>query len=136
MAKTDEAVAEIAEKLDELSETIDQRFETITNSIDALVRGLSSMATTQSTHSDMLAEILTACSADPGASSDLTEVLDKIAAVMEQQTEALSSIDSHLAHLGGTIETSVARGMARVMDQQDAIRTGRVDEDGVILEDD
>lgn len=136
MAKQDEALLEIAEKLDDLTVTVNERFDAIANRIDALVRGLTLMSETQATHSDMLTEIMTMCSVDPGDSPDLSDVLDRIASVMEQQTEEMKSIDNHLAHLGGTIEQSVTRGMVRVMEQQSAINSGLVDEDGVIVDDD
>lgn len=94
------------------------------------------MLDTQRTHTDMLTDVLTACSADPGAGTDLTEALERIVTAVEQQTETLAGIDEHLSGLGRVIEGSVVRGIARVEAQRDAIGSGMVDEDGVLLDND
>lgn len=134
MSKIDTTLQEILDRLDSLSETVTDGLAATVSSIDTLTRGLSAMLDTQRAHTDMLTEVLTACSADPGAGSDLTDALDRIVAAVEQQTETLAGIDEHLSGLGRVIEVSVVRGIARVDAQREAIDNGMVDEDGVFFD--
>lgn len=136
MSKPDALLQTILDRLDALAETMTDRLDALTSEIDTLTRGLSLMSDTQRTHSDMLAEVLTACSADPGSSTELSESLDRIAAAVEQQTETLAGIDGHLSNLGQIIEVSVMRGIVRVDAQREAVSSGRTDADGVLLDDD
>jgi ABC-type transporter Mla subunit MlaD len=134
MSKTDATLQEILDRLDGLTETVNDGFASTVSSIDTLTRGLSAMLDTQRAHTDMLTEVLTACSADPGAGTDLTDALDRIVSAVEQQTETLAGIDEHLSGLGRVIEISVVRGIARVEAQREAIDSGMVDEDGVLFD--
>lgn len=135
MSKTDDVLREIAEKLEILQESIEVRFATMTDSIDTLTRGLSLMSDTQAIQSDMLSEVLEACSADAGPNHELSAALDRVAEAMETQNGTLTEIGEHLANIGGVIEVSVVRGIARAEAQNLARSSGLVDEDGVLIED-
>ena len=135
MSKTDDVLREISEKLEILQESIEVRFATMTDSIDTLVRGLSLMSDTQAIQSDMLSEVLDACSADAGPNHELSAALDRVAEAMEAQNGTLTEIGEHLANIGGVIEVSVVRGIARAEAQNLARSSGLVDEDGVLIED-
>jgi predicted DNA-binding protein YlxM (UPF0122 family) len=136
MSKTDDTLREIAEKLEILQESIEVRFATMTDSLDTLARGLSLMSDTQGIQSDMLSEVLEACSADPGTNHELSAALDRVAEAMEAQNGTLTEIGEHLSNIGGVIEISVVRGIARVEAQSRARSSGLVDEDGVLIDDD
>ena len=136
MSKTDDVLREIAEKLEILQESVEVRFATMTESLDSLARGLSLMSDTQATQSDMLAEVLEVCSADPGPNHELSAALDRVAEAMEAQNGTLGEIGEHLANIGGIIEVSVVRGIARAEAQALAKSSGIVDEDGVLLDED
>ena len=135
MSRSNDTLKQIEEKLDSLQETVENRLDALTNELSLVVRGLSLMSETQGAHSDMLAEVLTACSADPGPNTELSTALDRISAAMETQTETLTAIGDHLSGLGQVIEMSVVRGVERVDQMNRAKATGLVDEDGVIIED-
>jgi predicted DNA-binding protein YlxM (UPF0122 family) len=134
MSKTDDTLREIAEKLEILQESIEVRFATMTESLDTLARGLSLMSDTQGIQSDMLSEVLEACSADPGPNHELSAALDRVAEAMEAQNGTLTEIGEHLANIGGIIEVSVVRGIARAEAQALAKSRGITDEDGVLLD--
>ena len=102
-----------------------QRLDDIQTSIETLTRGLTLLAETMGTHSEMLADILEACSADPGE-SPLVPLLEQIADSIERQSEALGSVSTSLDNLGPTIEQAVIRGVHRA--------SGAVDDDGVVQE--
>ena len=135
MSRSAETLKQISERLEFLQETVENRLDTLANELSLVVRGLSIMSETQGAHSDMLAEVLTACSADPGSNMELSAALDRISSAMESQTETLSIIGDHLSGLGQVIETSVVRGIERADEMSRAKATGLVDEDGVIIED-
>lgn len=134
MSKTDDTLREIAEKLEILQESIEIRFATMTDSLDTLTRGLSLMSDTQAIQSDMLSEVLEACSADPGPNHELSAALDRVAEAMEAQNGTLTEIGEHLSNIGGIIEVSVVRGIARAEAQALAKSSGITDEDGVLLD--
>ena len=136
MSKIEDTLREISEKLEILQESVEVRFATMTDSIDTLARGLSLMSDTQATQSDMLAEVLEACSADPGPNHELSAALERVAEAMEAQNGTLTEIGEHLANIGGIIEVSVVRGIARSEAQMRAKSSGIVDEDGVLLDED
>jgi uncharacterized phage infection (PIP) family protein YhgE len=136
MPKIDDTLREMSDRLSEIQETLDNSVQVLSSDILTLARGLSVMTDTQRIHSDMLTEILTACSADPGAGSDLTEALESLTNAVEQQTETLSGIERHLAGLGSTVEASVVRGVVRVDEMRGAVSSGRTDGDGVLLDND
>jgi predicted DNA-binding protein YlxM (UPF0122 family) len=135
MSKTDDVLREIAEKLEILQESIEVRFATMTDELSTLTRGLSLMSDTQAIQSDMLSEVLEACSADAGPNHELSAALDRVAEAMEAQNGTLTEIGEHLANIGGVIEVSVVRGIARAEAQNLARSSGLVDEDGVLIED-
>jgi hypothetical protein len=93
------------------------------------------MSDTQAIQSDMLSEVLDACSADAGPNHELSAALDRVAEAMEAQNGTLTEIGEHLANIGGVIEVSVVRGIARAEAQNLARSSGLVDEDGVLIED-
>lgn len=134
MSKTDDTLREIAEKLEILQESIEIRFATMTDSLDCLTRGLSLMSDTQAIQSDMLSEVLEACSADPGPNHELSAALDRVAEAMEAQNGTLTEIGEHLSNIGGIIEVSVVRGIARAEAQAFAKSSGLTDQDGVLLD--
>lgn len=101
------------------------RLDAMQESIDTLARGLILMAETLGTHSEMMAQILEACSADPGESS-VADLLEQIADAIKQQNETLVTIGTTLEHIGPSIEVAVIRGVHRAV--------GTVDDDGVIQE--
>jgi ABC-type transporter Mla subunit MlaD len=136
VAKIDDTLREILDRLSELQDSLDSSVQVLSNDIITLTRGLSVMSDTQRIHSEMLNEILTACSADPGSGSNLTEVLESLTSAVEQQTETLAGIERHLAGLGSTVESSVVRGVVRVEEMREAVTSGRTDGDGVLLDDD
>lgn len=102
-----------------------ERLDTMTASIDTLTRGLILMTETLGTHSEILGEILEACSAEPGE-SPLTEALEQIVASINQQNETLAGIGVALENIGPGIEDAVVRGVHRA--------NGSVDPDGVVIE--
>ena len=101
------------------------RLDTMTVSIDTLGRGLILMTETLATHSEILGEILEACSAEPGE-SPLTEALKQIVAAINDQNETLIGIGATLENIGPGIENAVLRGFHRA--------NGSVDADGVVIE--
>lgn len=101
------------------------RLDTMTASIDTLTRGLILMTETLGTHSEILGEILEACSTEPGE-SPLTEALEQIVASINQQNETLAGIGAALENIGPGIENAVLRGFHRA--------NGSVDADGVVIE--
>lgn len=72
MSRSNDTLKQIEEKLEFLQETVENRLDSLTNELSLVVRGLSLMSETQGAHSDMLAEVLTACSADPGPNTELS----------------------------------------------------------------
>jgi hypothetical protein len=105
--------------------TILNRLDTMTVSIDTLGRGLILMTETLATHSEILGEILEACSAEP-RESPLTEALKQIVAAINDQNETLVGISATLENIGSGIEDAVVRGFHRA--------SGTVDDDGVVQE--
>ena len=101
------------------------RLDTMTASIDTLTRGLILMTETLGTHSEILGEILEACSTEP-EESPLTEALAQIVASINQQNETLAGIGAALENIGPGIENAVLRGFHRA--------NGSVDADGVVIE--
>jgi hypothetical protein len=104
---------------------VQERLASIETNVEAIARGLIMMVETLGTHSQMLAEILEACSVDPGP-SPVTAALEELVEAMEEQNETLVAIGQSLDRIGPTIEGAVIRGVHRAV--------GTVDEDGVILE--
>lgn len=102
-----------------------KRMDDIQTSVDTLARGLTLLAETLGTHSEMLAEILQACSADPGE-NPVVDLLEQVVDAIKQQNETLVGIGATLEHIGPNIEVAVIRGVHRAV--------GTVDEDGVVLE--
>jgi hypothetical protein len=101
------------------------RLDTMTASIDTLGRGLILMTETLATHSEILGEILEACSAEPGE-SPLTEALKQIVAAINDHNETLAGIGRTLENIGPGIEDAVVRGCHRA--------SGTVDDDGMVQE--
>jgi hypothetical protein len=101
------------------------RLDSMQESIDTLARGLTMLAETLGTHSEMMSQILEACSADPGE-SPVADLLEQIAAAINQQNEALVTIGETLEHIGPSIEVAVIRGVHRAV--------GTADDDGVVQE--
>lgn len=134
MSKADDVLREISEKLEILQESIEIRFATMSNDLDALTRGLSLMSDTQGIQSDMLSEVLEACSADAGPNHELSAALGRVAEAMEAQNGTLTKIGEHLSNIGGVIEVSVVRGIARVEEQALAKSNGITDKDGVLID--
>ena len=99
-----------------------KRMDDIQTSVDTLARGLTLLAETLGTHSEMLAQILEACAVDPGE-SPLTDLLQQIADAIKQQNDTLVGIGTTLEHIGPSIEVAVIRGVHRAV--------GTVDADGV-----
>ncbi|GEO42167.1 hypothetical protein SAE02_63150 [Skermanella aerolata] len=93
--------------------------------VETLARGLILMTETLATHSEMLGQILEACSVE-AEESPLTEILEEIAGAIQQQTAALIGIGENLDNLGPGIEVAVVRGVSRA--------AGRTDADGVLQE--
>ena len=102
-----------------------KRMDDLQTSVDTLARGLTLLAETLGTHSEMLAQILEACSADPGE-SPVADLLEQIADAIKQQNETLVGIGATLEHIGPSIEVAVIRGVHRAV--------GTVDDDGVVQE--
>lgn len=102
-----------------------EKLDSLQTTVDTLARGLILMTETLATHSEMLGQILEACSVEPGE-SPLTEILEEIAGGIQQQTAALEGIGATLDNIGPGIEAAVVRGISRA--------TGRTDEDGVLQE--
>ena len=107
------------------NDAILSRLDAMTESIDTLARGLILMTETLGTHSEMLAQILEVCSADPGE-SPVADLLEQIADAIKQQNETLVGIGETLEHIGPSIEVAVVRGVHRAV--------GTVDDDGVVQE--
>ena len=107
------------------NDVIVSQLEGMQTSIDTLGRGLILMTETLGTHSEMLAQILEACSADPGE-SPVADLLKQIVAAINQQNETLVTIGETLGHIGPSIEVAVIRGVHRAI--------GTVDDDGVVQE--
>jgi hypothetical protein len=91
------------------NDAIFERLDAIQTSVDTLARGLTLMTETLGAHSEMLAQILEACSVDPGE-SPLTETLEQIVDAIQQQTEAITAIGTTLDNIGPGIEAAVRRG--------------------------
>jgi hypothetical protein len=106
-------------------EVVLRRMDDLQTSVDTLARGLTLLAETLGTHSEMLAKILEACSADPGE-SPVADLLEQIADAIKQQNETLVGIGTTLEHIGPSIEVAVIRGVHRAV--------GTVDDDGVVQE--
>ena len=102
------------------------RLDDLQTSVDAIVRGLSLMNDTLATHSDMLAEILQAATAEPDQESGLADTLERLFSTLNTQTDTLVAIGGMLGQMGPTIEGAVIRGVHRAV--------GNVDDDGVIIE--
>jgi hypothetical protein len=102
------------------------RLDDLRTSVDALVRGLAMMNETLGTHSEMLAEILQAATAELEEESPLANTLEKIFSTLKTQTDVLVQIGGMLDKLGPTVEMAVIHGVHRAV--------GTVDEDGVIQE--
>lgn len=107
------------------NDAVFEKLDSLQVTVDTLARGLILMTETLATHSEMLGQILEACSVEPGE-SPLTEILEEIAAAIQQQTAALAGIGETLDNLGPGIEAAVVRGVSRA--------TGRTDDDGVVQE--
>ena len=107
------------------TDAILSRLDGMQTSIDTLARGLTLLADTLGTHSEMLAEILEACSADPGE-SPVADLLEQIADAIKAQNETLTGIGDTLKHIGPSIEVAVIRGVHRAV--------GTADDDGVVQE--
>jgi hypothetical protein len=107
------------------NDKIFERLDAIQTSVDTLARGLILMSETLGTHSEMLGQILEACSVEPGE-SPLTETLEQIVDAIERQTATLAAIGTILDNIGPGIEAAVVRGVHRA--------NGPVDDDGVIQE--
>ena len=102
-----------------------KKLDSLQTTVDTLARGLILMTETMATHSEMLGQILDACSVEPGE-SPLTEILEEIAGAIQQQTAALTGIGATLDTIEPGIEAAVVRGVSRA--------TGRTDADGVLQE--
>lgn len=70
---------------------ITERFDQLQTGMDAMVRSLSMVNGTLETHSEMLAAIMEAATQEPEG-SPLHDVLAKIAAILDTQTESLVRI--------------------------------------------
>jgi hypothetical protein len=80
-------------------------------SVDALTQGLTLMVETQETHTDLLQRILDAATEPSPSDSPLHDLLAKLIAGVDGQTEALHRIETRLAHFGSDVETAVIRGV-------------------------
>jgi uncharacterized coiled-coil DUF342 family protein len=117
------SLPDINEKLDTLTEKVSE----MATDMAALVRGLDLMTTTQGTHSEMLENIMTACSVKDDGAPELHDALVEIAAKLERQNELLTMIGGNLHGLGATIQVAVIRGMQRAV--------SGADDDGVVPDD-
>lgn len=80
-------------------------------SVDALAQGLELMVETQETHTELLQKILAAATEPSPSDSPLHDLLAKLIAGIDGQTEALHRIETRLAHVGSDVETAVIRGV-------------------------
>jgi hypothetical protein len=96
-----------------MTELVDLRDEVaaLRTSMDALTQGLHLMVETQETHTDLLQRILAAATEPSPAESPLHELLARLVAGIDGQTEALHRIESRLAHVGPDVEAAVIRGV-------------------------
>jgi hypothetical protein len=102
-----------------------EKLDSLQTTVDTLTRGLILMTETLATHSEMLGRILEACAVEPEEST-LTEILEEIAAAIQQQTAALADIGKSLDNIGPRIEIAVVRGVSQA--------TCRTDTNGVLQE--
>lgn len=107
------------------NDAVFEKLDSLQTSVDTLARGLILMTETMATHSEMLGQILEACSIEP-EESPLAEILEDICGAIQQQTAALAGIGETLDNIGPGIEAAVVRGVSRA--------TGRTDADGVLQE--
>ena len=96
-----------------MTELVELRCEVtvLRNSVDALTQGLHLMVETQETHTDLLQRILAAATEPSPSDSPLHDLLAKLIAGVDGQTEALHRIETRLAHVGSDVETAVIRGI-------------------------
>ena len=86
---------------------IDARFERLHLDFRAVVSGLSLMNETLATHSDLLAQILTAAT-ETAPPSDLSQALKRIAEILAGQEAVLERLDERLADLPNELATVLA----------------------------
>ena len=100
-----------------MTELIDLRADVtaLKTSVDALTQGLTLMVETQETHTDLLQRILAAATEPSPSDSPLHDLLARLIAGIDGQTEALHRIETRLAHVGGDVETAVIRGVQLAM---------------------
>ena len=96
-----------------MSEIVELRGEVtaLKTSVDALTQGLHLMVETQETHTDLLQRILAAATEPSPSDSPLHDLLARLIAGVDGQTEALHRIETRLAHVGSDVETAVIRGV-------------------------
>ena len=96
-----------------MTEFVELRSEVaaLRTSVDALAQGLHLMVETQETHTDLLQRILDAATEPSPSDSPLHDLLAKLIAGVDGQTEALHRIETRLAHFGSDVETAVIRGV-------------------------
>jgi hypothetical protein len=80
-------------------------------SVDALTQGLQLMVETQHTHTELLEQILAAATEPSPADSPLHDLLARMIAALDGQTEALGRIEVRLGRVGRDVENAVVRGI-------------------------
>jgi hypothetical protein len=113
--------------LDEKLDIVIEKVADLATDLAAVVRGLDLMNATLGTHSEVLENIMTACSVEDDGAPELHDALVEIAAQMERQNDLLTMIGGNLHGLGATIQVAVIRGMQRAV--------SGADDDGVVPDD-
>jgi len=96
-----------------MSDLLELRSEVaaLRTSVDALTQGLHLMVETQETHTDLLERILAAATEPSPSDSPLHDLLARLIAGIDGQTEAIHRVETRLAHLGSDVESAVIRGV-------------------------
>lgn len=86
---------------------IGERLDRLEQRQEALVQGVTLMNETLGIHSAMLEQILTAATQPP--SNDLTEALERIGALLADQTKAVRTLEASLTGLPERIAAALAQ---------------------------